>query len=338
MNEKILVIQTAFPGDAILTLPLIQELYVLFNNSQIDVICIPATAEIFSASPFVNKVIILDKKNSHKLLFSIIHFSKQIKKEKYNKVFTPHRSFRTSLIVLLSGIKDSTGFDISSISFIYANKIKYETKFHEVERNLRLISNYKNIINWNILPVVKAGFESHKKVEEYLTQFNTQKLAAVAPGSVWQTKIYPEEYYNKVISFLLSSGFTVVLIGGKSDSNVCDKIATLFEKNVISAAGKFSIVESIELLKKCELLVCNDSAPSHMAMSADIPAITIYCSTVPSFGFYPYNEKSSYVSFDNLECKPCGIHGHNKCPIKTFDCGWKLLPENVIEKIEEIIK
>ena len=74
-----------------------------------------------------------------------------------------------------------------------------------------------------------------------------------------------------------------------------------------------------------------------MAMAADIPVITVYCSTVPGFGFYPYNTMSSFVSYDDLLCKPCGIHGHAKCPVKTFDCGNKLLPQQIIGKIQDIV-
>lgn len=64
MSDKILVIQTAFPGDAILTLPLIQKYSEIFNDALIDVICIPSTKEIFEACTEVNKVIVLDKKIS----------------------------------------------------------------------------------------------------------------------------------------------------------------------------------------------------------------------------------------------------------------------------------
>ena len=56
-EKKILVIQTAFPGDAILTLPFIQELKKKKPDYLIDVLCIPSTAEIFAASPHVNNVI-----------------------------------------------------------------------------------------------------------------------------------------------------------------------------------------------------------------------------------------------------------------------------------------
>ena len=47
--ERILFIQTAFPGDAILTLPAIKKLKDFFPDSTIDVLCIPATKEIFTS-------------------------------------------------------------------------------------------------------------------------------------------------------------------------------------------------------------------------------------------------------------------------------------------------
>ncbi len=67
-TEKILVIQTAFPGDAILTLPMIQQLKKKNGNVLIDVICIPSTKIIFEASPYINSVIEFDKKGKHNWL------------------------------------------------------------------------------------------------------------------------------------------------------------------------------------------------------------------------------------------------------------------------------
>ena len=91
------------------------------------------------------------------------------------------------------------------------------------------------------------------------------------------------------------------------------------------------------MMRNCDGLICNDSAPTHMGMCADISVLTLYCSTVPEFGFYPYNEKSTYLSLPDLECKPCGIHGHNECPIASFECGVKLSPDLVIKTLQELI-
>ena len=75
-EKKILIIQTAFPGDAILTLPFIQELKKQNPNYLIDVLCIPLTAEIFLAFPYINSVISIDKKGKQKSFFAFIKFIK----------------------------------------------------------------------------------------------------------------------------------------------------------------------------------------------------------------------------------------------------------------------
>jgi heptosyltransferase-2 len=92
------------------------------------------------------------------------------------------------------------------------------------------------------------------------------------------------------------------------------------------------------LLRRSKLLITNDSAPTHLGICADIPVLTLYCSTVADFGFYPFSPESDFLSYDELDCKPCGIHGHEKCPVDTFDCAKLLQPESVIEKAKLLIE
>jgi heptosyltransferase-2 len=165
----------------------------------------------------------------------------------------------------------------------------------------------------------------------------SDRFIAIAPGSVWNTKKYSADYFEVIIKHFVERKIKILLIGGENDKAITDDISSKFSDNVINSAGNFSIIESIELLKYARLLISNDSAPTHMGMCADTKVLTIYCSTVPDFGFYPYNKKSSSISFNDLKCKPCGIHGHDKCPIKTFDCAMKLLPDKVIVKVEEML-
>ncbi|MFO7446110.1 MAG: glycosyltransferase family 9 protein [Ignavibacteriaceae bacterium] len=338
MTEKILVIQTAFIGDAILTLPMIRFLKDSFPSSQIDIIAIPSTKEIFSSSPFVDNVIVLDKRGEHKPLKNFLSFCSSIKKMRYTRLYSPHRSFRSSIMALLSGVKETYGFDKNSIKYVYKNIVKYKSSHHEVQRNLTLagLENLDN--NWKILPEVVIPGEAKTKTDQLLTQINHPgKFIAVAPGSVWNTKKYPKEYYNEIIRYLVKKNYFVLLLGGIEDASVCNEMAAEAEKNVLSAAGKYSLIESIDIIKKCSLLISNDSAPTHMGMCADVPVITIYCSTIADFGFYPYNAVSSYLSYNDLYCKPCGIHGYKECPVKNFACGYNLKPEVVIKEIEGIL-
>lgn len=337
--ERILFIQTAFPGDAILTLPAIKKLKDFLPDSMIDVLCIPATKEIFSSSPFVDNAIFIDKKGEHKSLLRTYKFIKQLKQNNYTRIYSSHRSLRTSLIVLLLEVRETYGFDTSMLMHVYKNLIPYKSSKHEVQRNFDLVGFEYDEQSWRIIPEIIPNKESLEKVNSFIKQNDIQnRFIAIAPGSVWSTKRYPSDYYEVIIKHLADKKYKIVLFGGENDKSITDNIAAKFSTNVFNTAGNFSIVESIELLRYATLLISNDSAPTHMGVSADIKVLTIYCSTVPKFGFYPYNEKSSSISFDDLKCKPCGIHGHDVCPVKTFDCAMKLLPDQVIFKLEEMLR
>jgi heptosyltransferase-2 len=338
-TEKILFIQTAFPGDAILTLPALKKLKELFPNSSLDVLCIPATKEIFEASPFVDNTIVIDKRDKHKSLLSTYKFVKQLKQNNYTQIYSAHRSLRTSLIVLLLEVRETFGFDNAALFHVYKNLVPYISTKHELQRNFNLVGFEYDDQSWKIAPEINTSEHSVEKVNTFIKQ---NKLAngfiTIAPGSVWNTKKYPAEYFEAIIKHFIDQNIRIVLMGGENDRVTSEQIASKFLGKVIDASGKFSIVESIELLRHSMLLLSNDSAPTHMGMCADIKVLTIYCSTVPEFGFYPYNDRSSSIGFNDLKCKPCGIHGHNLCPIKTFDCAMNLLPEKIISKAEEMLR
>lgn len=335
--KKVLVIQTAFLGDAILTLPMIQYFRGKNKQVELDVVCIPATKEVFEKSLDVNKVFILDKKGKEKNLLSLFRFGKRLSGENYDLVISPHRSTRSSILTFIINPKDSVTYDKTSGSFFYKRKIKYNINEHEVLRNLRLIGF--NESNWKIFP----SFNYLDKEKEYVNDFlqeklkNNTKLCAVAPGSVWHTKKMPQYLFEKLIEEIRKRSCFIILIGGKDDSNLCEEISAKFDEKVISAAGKFNVAETSYLLTKCKFLITNDSAPTHIGMSANIPVFTIYCSTVPDFGFFPYSQNSFVFGVNDLDCKPCGIHGHKKCPIGTFDCGHKINLREIINKVEELI-
>ena len=336
-EKKILLIQTAFPGDAILTLPLIQELKKKNPHHSIDVLCIPATAEIFSASPSVSSVIIFDKKGKQKSFFSFIVFIKELKTRSYDIVYSPHRSLRSALIALNSGAKDTYGYENSSLKFAFKHTVWYDPLAHEVKRNLEFIGDDYSDDKWRLIPEIIVPAETKKKVQQFFSDNKIDKFIAIAPGSVWETKKYLVEYYKQVLDHFVSKQYQIILVGGIKDKELCEDLRKGSEGIVHIIAGDFSFIDTIELLKRTSLLICNDSAPTHLGMCADIPVLTIYCSTVPQFGFYPYNKNSDYISYDNLICKPCGIHGYKSCPIGTFDCAKLLVPDLIIAKAEKLL-
>ena len=66
----------------------------------------PGSADIFRALPFINDVLVFDKKGEHRKLKALWKLGKKLKQKNYHRLFSPHRSFRTSLLVLLSGVRE----------------------------------------------------------------------------------------------------------------------------------------------------------------------------------------------------------------------------------------
>mgnify|MGYP000875000078 FL=1 len=352
---KILIIQTAFLGDAILTLPLIQKLYSKYPESKISVIAIPASKEIFTVSQYVQNTIVYDKKGKDKSLKSFIRILLKIRKEKFDKIYSPHRSFRSSLIVASSGCKETFGFNTSSMGFVYKYLVEYKKDIHEVARNLFLGGFDISGNNWKIFPDIKISEEISKKIDDKIKNNFKNEIITIAIGSVWATKKYPIDYFSEIAKYFISIGYEVALIGGKEDANESESLCNSLGGSIVSFVGKLSLIESIALIGASKLLICNDSAPTHLGMATSssislsllteqaipkhlgsvksTPVVTLYCSTVKEFGFYPYADNSLILSYDKLDCKPCGIHGRTKCPLGHFNCGYKLTPQFVIDMI-----
>jgi heptosyltransferase-2 len=68
----------------------------------------------------------------------------------------------------------------------------------------------------------------------------------------------------------------------------------------------------------------NDSGPLHLASAMNAPVTAFFCSTSPLFGFGPLSDDSKISEVENLDCRPCGIHGHKECPKGNFRCGNEL--------------
>ena len=335
--KKILYIQTAFPGDAVLSLPALEKLKELNPDSSVDVLCIPSTQEIFSAAAYVDNVLVIDKRGKHKSFFALINFAKELKNRKYDVIYSSHRSLRTSILVLLSEVEETYGFSNSAIKYVYKNIVSYHLNKHEVQRNFDLIG-FKYVENsWRVQPRLNFSDDVNIKVANFLKEIAKNKIIALAPGSIWTTKRYPKEKWQRIANYFSTKNFNVILIGGKDDEELCESILQNSTGNLFNAAGKFSIVESIKLLSHCNLLISNDSAPTHFGICAGIKVLTIYCSTIPQFGFFPYLFGSRFLSFDDLNCKPCGIHGYQECPLTHFNCANKLHEDEVIKVAEEML-
>ncbi len=336
--KRILIIQTAFLGDMILTLPVIQQISNC-TESETDVLCIPETSELLKNNIYVKEIITYDKRNSG--IKGFAELISKLRNKKYDIIISPHRSFRSSIISYLSSAGKTISFDTSSLSFLYSIKVKYESNNHEISRNLNLLEP-EGIKNSGIIkPEIFISAVDKRKIDcifyEHRIKID-EKFIVIAPGSVWFTKRFPKEKFIILCNLLENTGVKIFLTGSKNDKKISDFITNNSKnRNIINVTGSLTILESAELITRARVLISNDSAPLHIANSVNTDVIAIYGATVPEFGFYPYGKNDVIIETKGLKCRPCGIHGGNKCPVGTFECMMKIDEREIAESVKKML-
>ena len=319
MAKKYLIIQTAFIGDVILATPVIESLKKHNPEIRIDVLVKKENSSVLDGNKSINKVFTLDKSKKLKSIFSLIQTFRSIR---YDCIINLHRFASSGIICALSGGKETRGFSKNPLSMFYSKKIKHiiQDGIHEVDRNLSLIDD---IVAQSIR---KPHIDISDEVRQSISSYQSKKYYCLAPASVWKTKEAPLSIWSKLIEQLNGPEEShIFLIGGPKDFEKSEALKKSSQhKNIINLCGKLSLIESAALMQNAVRNYVNDSAPLHLASALNAPVSVFYCSTSPKFGFGPLSEDSKIIEVKNLDCKPCGLHGHRSCPKGHFKCGNEL--------------
>ena len=319
---KILVIQTAFIGDAILGTALLEKLHHAYPAAKIDYLVRKGNESLFEHHPFLHELRVWDKASGkNKNLFRM---AKQVREARYDYVVNAHRHFSSAFITLYSGAQHTFGFDSSFLSAFFTKRFPHDigNGKHETERNQDLIREITDA--HPARPRLYPSTADEAKVQELIghTAGASHAYITIAPASVWFTKQFPEEKWMEWIRQRQPGTEPVFLLGGPGDKALCERIRKACPEALITnLAGQLRLLESAALMKKARMNYVNDSAPMHIASSMNAPVTAFFISTVPRFGFGPLSDQSLIIETrEKLSCKPCGLHGFKSCPQKHFRC------------------
>jgi len=327
-SKKFLIVQTASAGDVILSTPLLEKLHALYPEARIDVLVKKGNESLFRKHPFITRLYVWDKsQKKYKNLLSIL---KEIRKNRYELVINIQRFASTGLLTLFSRARETSGFKKNPCSLLFTHRIGHDLTSgrHEIERNLDLIAYIKDTREF--LPRLYPSQEDYDNIAPY----TRQKYFCVAPASLWFTKAYPENKWADIIDQIDEQAY-IYLLGSHADAELCNSIAGLTRHpHVVNLAGKLSFLETAALTGKAVMTFSNDSAAQHLASAMNAPVTTIFCSTIPQFGFGPLSENAFIIETrENLSCKPCGLHGLKKCPEGHFKCATTIETEQLLTRL-----
>ncbi|MCE2686323.1 MAG: glycosyltransferase family 9 protein [Cryomorphaceae bacterium] len=313
--DRILVIQTAFLGDVILATPVWENLHAAYPRAQIDVVVKKGNESLLTEHPFLHQVFVFDKQQKFK---NLLVLGKTLREQHYDLVINLQRFASSGILMMLARGKESRGFQKNPLSFFFSKRYPHEKKpnWHEVDRNLCLISDLVPA------PIRRPQLFPSKEDLNSVQIYQDVPYYCLAPTSVWFTKQAPLEIWLKLIDKLAATNAQIYLLGAPSDRAYLDEIVkNTRSTQVVNLAGQLSLLQSAALMAGAKHNYVNDSGPLHLASATNAPVSAFFCSTVPEFGFGPLSDQSGIIEVKDLDCRPCGLHGHKSCPKGHFRCG-----------------
>ncbi|MFZ5766880.1 MAG: lipopolysaccharide heptosyltransferase II [Thermodesulfobacteriota bacterium] len=327
---KILIVQTSYLGDVILSTPVIAGVRQAYPSAEIWMMTTPRAADLVIRDPLLAGVITLDKRGRDAGITGLARMVKRLRGMAFDMVFSLHRSYRTAIILTLAAIPVRIGFSDARLSFLYHQCRRRNQADHDVLRNLAILDD------GNFSPVatdLRLHPPSAVAGEKVIAAQPASPYAVLVPGSAWATKRWHSEGYRRTALYLLKLGYQVVLLGSPADIPINRQVAAGLQ--VHDLAGQTSVADAMALISGAGLVVCNDSMALHAASAFKVPTVAIFCATTPLFGFGPWKNNAMVVEKE-LTCRPCSRHGGHRCPNGTEACMRNIDFDRIVAAIHSV--
>jgi heptosyltransferase-2 len=346
--KKIGVWNTAFLGDAILTLPLIQTLKAAYPEAEIHFWVRRGLEELFSAQPELAAVHGFDKRGSQRGLAGACNLGCELSRQGYDLWISAHTSLRSALVARGSGARMRIGYNapwFNRLCYTHTVDRGFQSK-EEIERLLGLLHPLavETMLDWPELSLPEASLERAAELwREWGLGQKGRRVLGVHPGSVWATKRWPVDYFKRIAGLAVEHGVDVLVFAGPGEEELAQMVVggvsefgAQGEGSRATVAPGLSLSELAACIGNVDCYLSNDSGPMHLAWCQRVPLVALFGPTDRGLGFYPRGE-STRVLEQAMECRPCGLHGGESCPKGHHACMRDISPEAAWSAVAEMI-
>ncbi len=162
----------------------------------------------------------------------------------------------------------------------------------------------------------------------------TDKLIGFNIGSAVATKRWPPERFAKVADIFAAQGYKTVFFGGTMDEGMVKEATTYMRSRPIIATGCFGIGGLAAAMRRCALIITNDSGPMHVAISQKVPIVAMYGPSNPKL-YGPYTKAAAIVTAQP-PCLGCATAMKHNCD--DLQCMTRMTVEQVVAAAEKMLE
>jgi heptosyltransferase-3 len=328
--HRILVIKLRGIGDVLLSTIVLENLRSAFPMAQIDFLTEKPSRYVLEDNPAVNDLIIFDKTE-----ISSLGLIKKIRENHYDLVFDLFGNPRTALVTFCSGARVRVGYPFRGRQYAYNIHVPSRGgEVHNTQFNLDALEAVG-------IPVVSRSlvFPLDEETKIFAEDFFiTQNIASefvvgFSVGSGWDTKQWGVERFARLGDLLIEKhNAKVLILWGPGEEKEIDAVKRAM-KNGCIVPPLTSLRQLGALLKRCSMVISNDSGPMHISAALHIPTLGIFGPTRPDLQG-PFGSEHGWVQKEGLECLGCNLI---ECPI-GHPCMNDLSAGEVLAAAEKIME
>lgn len=278
---KIAIVKLSSLGDIIHAMVALQFIKAQRPDAEIDWVVERQFAEILNYQPDIDNVLTVDlralKANKTRILKEIIRLRNYASKH-YDLVIDAQGLLKSSLTARLLG-KRVSGFDANSArekfaSWFYHIKVAYPYHANTIDRNATVLAEPLGISISREEILNKKPFLFFRNADPRIPVYflnNTKNIIFVI-GSTWESRIYPHDKLVKIAEGLKQN--CLVIWGNEKERRHADWMCE--QSEWIQSAPKLDLNSLKAFIARADLVIGNDTGPTHMAWGLNRPSITLF--------------------------------------------------------------
>lgn len=279
--RSILVRGPNWLGDAVLTLPTLANLRRSFPAARISLLVRPWVSDLFQASPFIDDLLVIPSRNQFAWAVTTL------RRRRFELAILLPNSFRAALISALAGITHRIGYVTGGRGPLLTVGVCTPGKrlLHGVDTYLGLLRAFR----WDAweqptgLTFPPAG---DAEAEGLLAAAGLRPGASfigINPGGAYgSAKRWPAERFAEAADLLSDRVGTIALLfGSPKEAPVTRAIRERMRRAAVDLGGRTSLSTLASLLRRCRLLLTNDTGAMHLAATLNVPCVAIFGPTDP---------------------------------------------------------
>jgi len=331
--DKILVVEVAGVGDAVMSVPALRALRESYPQAQISILVSARALGLLENCPYINKVYPFDIENfrlSGKVFdlartFKYIRILLELRAQKFDAAINLYRvssdtgNLRMRALFGLIRPALSAGRKNGRRGAFYRRVVEEETGRHEVETKLAV-----------------AGLIEAVSTDKSLKLWITPQDQSQADAILGRCGITDKDLIVGMTPFSYSpnNSLPASLVTGSAD-----RLAKALGAKVILLGGRDSIIKAqldprvfCGLIKRLRLLITADSGPAHIGAALDVPEVVVFSGQDPKM-YGPYQHKRASVLTGDVPCRPC--YSLKICPKRV--CLEQITPEDILRAAKRLL-